>query len=470
MTSHQLKDVFGIHKHQLKSYASRNDVDGRFAQALKGDHHVVVYGSSKQGKTSLRLKHLSEKDCTVVRCGPRMGLIDLYTAILRLEGAKIHVSESTRTQDKTGSKLKFPLTEGSAETTNARERRANYLPHNLEDAQSVGEILLGLKFAKFIVLENFHYLAPKTQRAFARDLKTFHEIGIRFIILGIWRESNMLLIHNPDLLDRITEIPVEPWKSDDFDKVIKTGCELLNITIVRDVLARFKAEALGNIGMLQEFLRLYCEVHGVVETQERTLDMVSNVQAHEVLVRKCDEHRAQLVQVLQQISARSSTGNRDPLLLPYYLVRCLLTLPLAEIEAGITKPRLLECIREMHHRQNKETIRSGDITHLVRSLRQLQVELGTPFLYYNNNTLRICLVDTRHFFVLNRVNRDDILNEIPDPAEELARRTGSQTRFPEDPQVALEESEEDDEDNEGEESFSDIVHDENWDEPAESEP
>ncbi|MFY0531518.1 hypothetical protein [Nannocystis pusilla] len=188
----------------------------------------------------------------------------------------------------------------------------------------------------------------------------------------------MLMVYNPDLLDRVTEIPVEPWRSDDFDRVIEVGCKLLNITIVSDVLARFKREAFGNIGLLQEFLKHYCELHGVIETQEKTLSMVSNTQAQAVFARKLEDHRTQLVHCLQQISAKSSTAGEDPLALPYYLVRCLLELPPSEIEGGITKQRLLEFVREIHHRNDKRRVRVGDITRLVTSLRQIQVELGTP--------------------------------------------------------------------------------------------
>lgn len=40
-------------------------------------------------------------------------------------------------------------------------------------------------------------------------------------IFGIWCEANRPIQFNGDLLDRITEFPVEPWSADDFKKVIK---------------------------------------------------------------------------------------------------------------------------------------------------------------------------------------------------------------------------------------------------------
>lgn len=438
MTKHLLKNVFGIRSHQIESYTERTAVDGAFAEALESDHHIVVYGSSKQGKTSLRERHLDSGKCVIFRCGPRTEISGIYMSILRQEKVRI-VSHETRTfSGKAGGKgqltysAKLPLLsssmggEVSGEFGAALERYSEYVPFDLGEAQSVGELLQEMKFRKFIVLENFHYLARDVQRDLARDLKTFHEIGVRFIILGIWREANMLMIHNPDLQDRVTEIPVEPWHADDFDKVIDVGCTYLNISIGRDILARFKFEAFGNVGMLQEFLKIYCEVHGVTETQTLRLEMVSNVQATEVFDRKLTDQKTQFINCLGTIAGKSRTDHKDPLLLPYYLVRVLCTLKLDEIRDGIHKHKLLECIREMHHREHKDTIRGNDITHLLNSLQQLQVDLGTPFLYYDANMRRLRLVDTRHFFVLNRANRDELLGEIPFPVDEIARRGSAQ--------------------------------------------
>lgn len=443
MTRHLLKNVFGIRSHQIESYTERTAVDGAFAEALEGDHHIVVYGSSKQGKTSLRVKHLDTDKCVVFRCGPRTEISAIYMSILRQEKVKINIHETRTFSGKAAAKAQFTYSaklplfsssmggEASGELGAALERYSEHVAFDLGEAQSVGELLQEMNFRKFIVLENFHYLARDVQRDLARDLKTFHEIGVRFIILGIWREANMLMIHNPDLQDRVTEIPVEPWHADDFDKVIDVGCRYLNISIVRDVLARFKYEAFGNVGMLQEFLRLYCEIHGVTETQEGHLELVSNAQATEVFERKLADQKTQFINCLGTIAGKSRTDHKDPLLLPYYLVRILCTLKLDEIRDGIHKQRLLECIREMHHREHKDAIRGNDITHLLNSLQQLQVDLGTPFLYYDANMRRLRLVDTRHFFVLNRANREELLGEIPFPVDEIARRASAQLCIPE---------------------------------------
>lgn len=79
------------------------------------------------------------------------------------------------------------------------------------------------------MLENFHYLSSEVQERLAYDLRVFQDLGVIFVVLGIWREANRLVQFNGDLLDRATEVPVEPWLDDDFSKVIDKGSKLLNV-------------------------------------------------------------------------------------------------------------------------------------------------------------------------------------------------------------------------------------------------
>ncbi len=53
-----LSDVFGVSPKPVLSYVERDEVDSRFRDAIASDKQVVVYGSSKQGKTALVSKYL----------------------------------------------------------------------------------------------------------------------------------------------------------------------------------------------------------------------------------------------------------------------------------------------------------------------------------------------------------------------------------------------------------------------------
>ena len=88
----KLEDVFGVRAEPVLSYIERPAVDDRFVAGIKSDKQIVVYGASKQGKTSLVTKHLPYEKNVVVRIAPKTEVIDIYASMLRQLGVKI-VSE-----------------------------------------------------------------------------------------------------------------------------------------------------------------------------------------------------------------------------------------------------------------------------------------------------------------------------------------------------------------------------------------
>lgn len=51
----KLHDVFGVSRDPVASYIERVEVDDALKEALAGTRQIVIYGSSKQGKTSQAL-------------------------------------------------------------------------------------------------------------------------------------------------------------------------------------------------------------------------------------------------------------------------------------------------------------------------------------------------------------------------------------------------------------------------------
>ena len=204
----KLEDVFGVSSKPVLSYIERQDVDDRFVESLKSDKQIVVYGSSKQGKTSLVSKYLPYDSNIVVRLTPKTTLADIYASILRQSGIRMRTVETVGSGSETtasvGAKVKAMVAmfggaeasvtagtrEGSSITTQLEE-----IPFNLELPQDISELITRGGVNKVIILENFHYLDDEKQRQFAFDLRTFQELQIRFVILGsgekrtVWRNS-----------------------------------------------------------------------------------------------------------------------------------------------------------------------------------------------------------------------------------------------------------------------------------------
>jgi hypothetical protein len=73
-----VSDVFGVSNKMVQSYLERTEVDGEFIKALETDRHIVVYGSSKQGKTSLLTRHVLPVNSVSIECGPKTDCQAIY--------------------------------------------------------------------------------------------------------------------------------------------------------------------------------------------------------------------------------------------------------------------------------------------------------------------------------------------------------------------------------------------------------
>ncbi|MCD2184581.1 hypothetical protein [Rhizobium sp. GN54] len=159
VTTHKLRDVYGVGRDMPLNYVTRKDVDDEFVSNLSRDKHIVVFGSSKQGKTTLRKHCLNENDYIVVSCLNTMNIDDLNGAILKAAGYQI---EQTQTRT-VGGHLKYgaefkgegkvPLVakssvSGSIEKENKKETSTEKKKLEI-DLHDVNDIVISLKEINF---------------------------------------------------------------------------------------------------------------------------------------------------------------------------------------------------------------------------------------------------------------------------------------------------------------------------------
>src|SRR5690606_272493 len=97
----KLEEVFGVTSKPIMSYVEREQVDTAFVDALDSGKQIIVYGSSKQGKTALVSKHLPYSDNLLVSLTPKTQLLDIYQTLLNKAGVRL-VSSTT---EKSGSEV-----------------------------------------------------------------------------------------------------------------------------------------------------------------------------------------------------------------------------------------------------------------------------------------------------------------------------------------------------------------------------
>ena len=169
---HKTGDVYGITRELPLNYVARKLADTKLIENLTRDKHIVIYGSSKQGKTSLRKHCLDPNDFIVVHCSNKWSLGDLHSAILKRAGYEITQSttRSTTGKNKILATIKAGIlslgAEAGAEIEQSQTNATTTKPLEL-DSEDVNDIIAALAgFDKYIVLEDFHYHRSKFRRTF----------------------------------------------------------------------------------------------------------------------------------------------------------------------------------------------------------------------------------------------------------------------------------------------------------------
>ena len=319
----KLEDVFGVTSKPVRSYVERNDVDASFRDALTSHKQIVVYGSSKQGKTALVSKHLPYGNNLLVSLTPKTSLLDVYQTILSKAGVRL-VSSSvekngTESAISVGAKFKAMIPfmgEGSAETTGTQkansgnETKYEELSINIELPQTVADLLNRVRCDKWVILENFHYLTDDVQQQFAFDLRAFQELGVKFVILGVWREKNRMAQFNGDLLDRTIEVPMEPWLEVDFRRVVEKGSLELNISIAEPIIAAAIEASFSSIGVFQELIKHVCIGVGVANLMKDKTVIADMRYLEDAIRTKTNDYAARHQRALEAIAAHISAVDR----------------------------------------------------------------------------------------------------------------------------------------------------------------
>ncbi|ELM3615518.1 hypothetical protein RYR54_001137 [Aeromonas sobria] len=427
-----LTDVFGVSAEPVLSYIVRDNIDGLFTSVLTENKHIVVYGASKQGKTALVSRYLPYDQNIVVRLSPNTNVEDIYSSILRQCGVEIETGkvEDTNTEISASLGIKAKATlwlfgegeanaAGTIKTGDKQQKTSKTIPFNLAVAQDIAELLKTVKFRKKIVLENFHYLTEEKQRQLSFDLRSFQEMGIIFVILGVWRQKDKLRIYCPDLTDRVVDVAVEPWTEEEFRRVSLEGAKHLNIDFSPDVIQKCIENSFGSVGVFQELIKHTCIAAGVHENKFSPQKITDIAYAQKAITDKAEQYSATHQQALELISSGNITHTKDkektPLHLPYYLICAILEMGYSGLEHGASRSDITDRIKQHHHR--KDDVRASDMSNLLHNLSTLQHKKGInpPLIDYDIGKRQMYAIDSTFFFFLRNCNLELVKEELPSP-------------------------------------------------------
>lgn len=403
-------EVYGVSNDLIKTYIERPKVDKLFTDGLDKNKHIIIYGASKQGKTSLTNKHLRENQYIKVNCSPTSTTLDIYNSIVRqldveiLESVEKAYTVGGETKIGFLAKIKIPFfaegdasSEVTAKGDLSRVKLYKTVSYNLSLAQDLSELLKDTKFKNRIILENFHYLSEDVQRQLSVDLRIFEDYNILFIILGIWRERNRLAQFNGDLQDRLIEIPVEPWEEEDLKKIVEVGYPLLNVKFDK-IVDYIINSCFDSVGVFQEICKESCIIAGI-ESSSEYLYEVTKEDVDKAIEKKLQDYSSRHNRCLEAfIEQRAKSSQETPLYIPYYFITVLLGEDFENITEGLKRRFLQDKIKEIHHRP--DDVRASDMGYFLKNLiaNQINKNISPPIFDYDNSTNSIKIIDSTFYF------------------------------------------------------------------------
>lgn len=411
---HRAADVYGIGRDLPLNYVSRKAVDEYFVANLTRDKHIIIYGSSKQGKTSLRKHCLKDDDYIVVHCSNKWGIADLHSAILKRVGYEVTQSTTKTTSGKNKIIAGFKAevlgvgvnTGGDKETTNTVSLTTKPLELDPED---VNDIIGALgTFDRFIVLEDFHYLPIETQKDFSVALKAFHEQSkLCFIIVGVWLEEGRLTVYNGDLTGRLVGVNADRWTVDELRQVIADGEALLNISFADSFKNQVIAGCLDSVYIVQEACYQACLAKNINFTQDDHMDDVGADLDVSALIKQVVNQ--QTGRYNSFITLFSGGFQETTLQMHKWLLYPVLTAEPKLLEEGLTYRYMRDVLRE-HHPEGKG-LNLGNLTQSLQSAASLQVkkDIKPIVLDYDQTNLKLNVVDRGFLIWLDNQDRNDLL-------------------------------------------------------------
>jgi hypothetical protein len=242
------------------------------------------------------------------------------------------------------------------------------------------------------------------------------------VILGVWKERNRLAQFNGDLLDRIHEVPVEPWLDTDFDRVVQEGERHLNVVIGSTVREAVKSASFNSIGVYQELLKQTCALSGITQTAPDLLHVDDMSQFENAKIAKAEDYSTRHERALEAIATGNISGggrgDAIPLFLPYYLVRVICEEGYAGMISGMRRSTIHEKIQAIHHRPLD--VRASDMSNLLHNLGALQASknISPPIVDYNQGLKLLQVVDSTFYFFLKNGDLASFLEGLSNPVDE----------------------------------------------------
>lgn len=438
-----VSDVFGLARKLPLNYVRRDRVDGAFYRSLNHERNLVVYGSSKQGKTSLCRQSLPSGSYIRVACQPGWSLAQLHSQVLKMAGYTIELSESQTltgeqkiiVRNRGALKLAGLEASGDHEEADGISQQLQRVTKTLEldpaDVNDITSALGEIGFEKYIILEDFHYLEISTQRQFAHSLKAFYdESSIRFVIVGVWLDENRLFHFNRDLTGRVEAISADDWPDEQLREVITRGSELLSLDFHTGFVNYLIDNCYNSVWIVQEACYRLCVESGVEVGKRSPGTLGSATEARRLISEIIDSQSTQYMHFIRAFTQKAEAALRD---VYGWLIAVILLSDTGALRHGIELSQIYDFIKDT---DPKGFIGLGALEEYLRNLSSYQVatlQLNPIIVDFDGTHQRLRVTDRGFLVWLDSRDRQELLDEADVPLAftskgKTSRRSGRHGR------------------------------------------
>ncbi|QKV80236.1 hypothetical protein [Amycolatopsis sp. Hca4] len=423
-------EVFGISRELPMNYVERDKVDNKLFLALNQNHHIVIHGSSKQGKTCLRKWNIKDKPHVVVACIEITSLAELNAAILKAVGYRVEKSSSTSVSGKSKINAKvdvhfkapgFDMTTSTGEESErSREQIQTTEPLELdpEDINDMIRALESIEFDSLIILEDFHYLPSVVQKSFSRALKGYFDYSAyRFVMIGVWLDDNKLLRFNGDLGSRIATVNADHWSRTELEDVIEKGENLIGLKFESDFCDYVLENCLGSVWVVQQVCYQACIAAGIIGDSGREIRPVGSLELARKLMQ--DIVRDQSSRSTSFIDGFSAGPNAELAEIYRWALYAVIASDVARLEGGLQVEEIVNFIDSFGLGAGP---RQRDLLAELPNIAEFQMhhlEISPIVLDYDFGARRLNVVDRSFLIWLNGQDRVEILREADMPGNSL---------------------------------------------------
>jgi hypothetical protein len=424
-----LSDVFGASRRIPLTYCDRPRIDAELRYYLSQGRHLIVYGGSNQGKSSLVRKHLASNSYIEVECAPSMRRYDLYRLLLREAGVFVSLGRKKKRTKGVSAEVTL-LREESGSESETSEQTVSIDLSNIND---ILKLLSDNEFAKTIVIDDFHLLPGKVQRQIAADLKTLYERSDRqVIVIGVWREDDKLSLLSGYLPGRSNSINVDAWSKDELKNVVQRGGELLHVTFGPELSDRIVEVSIGNVGVLQQICQRVCQLAGIAWAQEKPVTIADPALADRAFAMLVESTAGRYRLFIERYARRKSW--RDGPHIRKWIMHAILSQGAAKLDEGLTAVEVIDHINRHHtgfdensygepavRQPYRGRIEPADVLKPLSKIERYQrrKDINPVILSYDKRREALRAVDVGFLLFLKSLNNDDLVKRLPRYENEL---------------------------------------------------